>query len=477
MRSSLRTTLLCWLGVPLLLLLPVTAFVQYRLALIPAAEVLDHEIGNVTLALAPHVHTTERGVAFDINPDVDATLRSDEMDSILYAVLDPAGNAIAGERVLADEKVTLQPGEVRMYDTRVSNFRVRVAARGVACGKGVCQVRAAETSVNRSQIETRVLGTTLAAMMVLAAIAMIGLLSAIHGGLKRLTKLSDQLATRSLDDLRPLDASAVPREMSSIVDAMNRLFERLRSASVAQQAFLADAAHQLRTPLATLRTETELAILEPHSADMHPLLVRLQEAAARAARLSSQLLALARSDPSAAAAVAMEPVNLKDVGSEAAREWVPAAIAADADIGFELSDATIVGRQFQMREALNNLIHNALEYGGRGVRITVRTFARDGEAVLEVEDNGPGIPEAERDKVVQRFYRPAGSRGNGSGLGLAIVRDIAASKDATLAIETPPAGRGTLVRLVFPLADPVRGAADASTEQGTRDPASTPAHV
>jgi two-component system, OmpR family, sensor histidine kinase TctE len=475
LRASLRTTLLCWLGLPLLLMLPVTAYIRYRLALIPAAEVLDHEIGNVTLALAPHLHATPTGVRFDINPDVDATLRSDEMDSILYAVLDPAGNVIAGERALAAEKVSLQPGEVRMYDTRVSNLRVRVAARGVACGANTCQVRAAETSVNRSQIETRVLGTTLAAMLVLAAIAMLGLLSAIHGGLKRLTKLSDQLATRSLDDLRPLDASVLPRELSGIVEAMNRLFDRLRSASVAQQAFLADAAHQLRTPLATLRTETELAILEPHAADMHPMLERLQEAAARAARLSSQLLALARSDPSAAAAVAMEPVNLKEVGSEAAREWVPAAIAADADIGFELGDATIVGRQFQMREALNNLIHNALEYGGRGVRITVRTLVRDGTAVLEVEDNGPGIPEAERDKVVQRFYRSPGSRGSGSGLGLAIVRDIAVSQGATLSIATGSDGRGTLVRLVFALAPPLKGA--AAPAEGTRDAVEAPAHV
>jgi two-component system sensor histidine kinase TctE len=240
---------------------------------------------------------------------------------------------------------------------------------------------------------------------------------------------------------------------------MNRLLERVREGSLAQQAFLADAAHQLRTPLAALKTEAELALAAPHPDELHDSLLRLNAGAERAARLSSQLLALARADSAASAAMPSEALDWKDLAGDGAQDWVPRALAAGIDLGFELQSAPVQGRRFLLRELLANLLHNALAYAGRGAQVTVRSYSLAGQAVLEVEDNGPGIAPEERESVFQRFARgaaalpdAAGAAVEGSGLGLAIVRDIAHSHGGQVGIHTPAGGRGVLLRVTLPCA-------------------------
>ena len=216
---------------------------------------------------------------------------------------------------------------------------MRVGVHGVAYGAGVCQVRVAETRTKRDRGQTQALAATGLTVAVLAgAMALVTLLAAGRG-LAPLARLSQELAGRSLDDLAPLQAGAAPREVQGLVQALNRLFKRLQRSSVAQQAFLADAAHQLRTPLAVIKTEAELARAEPHPPELSAKLARLDEAASRAARLATQLLALARSDASAQAATPLESVDLALLAHEAADEWVPRALAAGIDLGFKLSAA------------------------------------------------------------------------------------------------------------------------------------------
>jgi len=168
----------------------------------------------------------------------------------------------------------------------------------------------------------------------------------------------------------------------------------------------------------------------------------------RTARLANQLLALARAEPGARSTTAL--VDLKSLAEDEADAWVHQALARDADLGFELAPAPVDGDAFLLREALANLVHNALEYSPRGARITLRTGRREGSAFLEVEDDGPGVPAAERARVLERFYRVPGTPGTGSGLGLAIVREIAASHGATLAINEGMGGRGCRVAITFP---------------------------
>jgi two-component system, OmpR family, sensor histidine kinase TctE len=281
-----------------------------------------------------------------------------------------------------------------------------------------------------------------------AALALAALVATARG-LRPLRRLSQQLGSRSLADLRPLEARDVPREALPVVDAVNRLFERVNAGSAAQQTFLADAAHQLRTPLATLKTEAELAVMQPHPPELATSLQRINAAATRAARLGSQLLSLARSDASVSGAAPTEVLDLKDLASAAADEWVPRALAAHIDLGFELQPASARGQVFLLKELLANLLHNALTYSGAGAHVTVCTYTAGGIAMLEVTDTGPGIAREDRQRVLQRFQRGAQNQGQGSGLGLAIVSDIAQAHGAQLLLSDGQGGKGLRVQVAF----------------------------
>jgi two-component system sensor histidine kinase TctE len=269
----------------------------------------------------------------------------------------------------------------------------------------------------------------------------------VKRGLRPLARLSEDIKARSALDLRPIDASAAPEETRSLVGAMNGLLDEVAAASRKQQRFLADAAHQLRTPLAGLQTHTELALAQPMPAECRTQLEHVHRATIRTARLANQLLTLARAEPGARAESA--PIDLKHVAGGEADDWVRQALVRDIDLGFELEPATVKGDAFLLREALANLVHNAIEYSPRGARVTVRTGRRGGGAFLEVEDDGPGISAPERARVLERFYRVPGTPGTGSGLGLAIVREIAAGHGAAVAIADSSSG-GCRVAITFP---------------------------
>jgi two-component system sensor histidine kinase TctE len=272
-------------------------------------------------------------------------------------------------------------------------------------------------------------------------------------GLSPLQELSEQIRRRSPRDLRPVEAAAVPEEARPLVDGMNRLLGEVAETSRQQQRFLADAAHQLRTPLAGLQAHAELALALPMPADCRAELVQVHGATVRTARLANQLLALARAEAGARGTDAPARTDLRRVVGESADEWVRRALARQIDLGFELSDAVAQADPFLLREALANLVHNALEYTPAGGRVTVRVRRRPAaagpEVVIEVEDDGPGIPAFERERVLERFYRIPGTGGTGSGLGLAIVREIVQAHGAALALGEGEEGRGCRVTLVF----------------------------
>jgi two-component system sensor histidine kinase TctE len=274
----------------------------------------------------------------------------------------------------------------------------------------------------------------------------------VKRGLGPLAKLSDEIKARSPGDLRPIPAEGTPEETRPLVSALNGLLDEVSQASRNQQRFLANAAHQLRTPLAGLQAHTELALAKPLPAEVRAELEQVHQATIRTGRLANQLLALARAEPGARGSAA--EVNLKALAEGEADGWVHQALARDVDLGFELEWSPVQGDAFLLREALANLVHNALEYSQRGGHVTVRTGRANGHAFLEVEDDGPGIPSTERERVLERFYRVPGTPGTGSGLGLAIVREIAAGHGATISITDAMAGssgtRGCRVAITFP---------------------------
>lgn len=453
---SLRRSLLLWLLCPLLLVMPATAVLQYQLTLAPALKAFDRALGDTVISIANFVQAGPEGVHFDMNAQTERSIRTDQTDAISYAVLGPQGELLAGDPPVAEPPLTLAAHEWRFYDAQVFDQPVRVGARGVPCGVALCQVRVAQTRSARDRLRTDMLTASAIGLALLAAVTALAVPLATARGLRPLQRLSAQLGARSLNDLRPLTTADVPRETLPVVDAVNHLLARVHAGSAAQQAFLSDAAHQLRTPLASLRTEAELAVLLPHSPELTLGLSRINDAAARAARLASQLLSLARSDATARAVLPMAPLDLRSLGAEAAGEWVPRALAAGIDLGFELQTALVSGQPVLLRELLANQLHNALTYAGPGAQVTLRTFNDGGTPTLVVEDTGPGIPAEDRARVLQRFQRGAQASGDGSGLGLAIVSDIAQAHGAALALRdgagAGAGGRGLAVWLRFPAA-------------------------
>jgi two-component system sensor histidine kinase TctE len=286
-------------------------------------------------------------------------------------------------------------------------------------------------------------------------------------GLAPLHALQAHIRARRPDDLSPLEARRAPPEIEPLVTSFNDLLTRLEQNMELQKRFIADAAHQMKTPLAGLRTQAELALRQDASAEVHRSLEQIATSSEHAARLVTQLLALARAENRMSGQI-FTPVEIGDVARSAVRDWVQAALAKQMDLGYEGPETPeeaieVEGNPVMLREMLSNLIDNAIRYTPAGGRITVRVRRDDaaGMAHLEVEDTGMGIPAAERERVLERFYRILGREGDGSGLGLAIVREIATMHGGKLSIEdnvyqTSPRLAGTLVRVSLRMIDRAR---------------------
>lgn len=450
---SLKQRLFWWLLLPLVALVPAGSFALYSVMRSTAVNWLDQGLGDTALALSHFIRLRDGEVVAEISRQTDGALRFDRFDHVYYLVQGPRGQALLGDELLAGPEIELRPGEWTFQDVSLGEQSLRLAAVGVDCGRGdgPCQVRVAETVFKRDTLRRELLlASTITMLLMAGALAAAGRLAIIQG-LRPLDKLSADVEERALDRLAPLDLE-VPAEVRPLGTAINRLFARLRSAASAQQEFIANAAHQLRTPLTSLRTEIELALLEPHDEKVEPLLKRLQASVDRSARLATQMLAMARADASSPQE-APRRLDLRELAAQAAEDWVPRAVEAGLDLGFELRPAPVEVQGFLLRELLANLVHNSLSYAGEGARITVRTGQSGGRAFLEVEDTGPGIAPEYRQRMLQRFQRGPASGGNGSGLGLAIAHDIAQRHGGSLSLHDGAQGQGLLVRLLLPLAE------------------------
>jgi two-component system sensor histidine kinase TctE len=427
----------------------------YFLSLEPASDAYDQALVDVGIALGERIRSTGDAIAFDLPGAAEQVLRTDKYDTIFYQLRRPDGTTLAGDAGLPPIPATQTPEDgVIAYDGVYREQRVRIVALLVPCGGQVCTVQVAETTNKRAKLARNIVLSSLVPELLITLATLAIVWFGVKRGLAPLEDLSEEIRARSARDLRPIDPGHAPQEARPLVGALNQLFGQVAEASGNQQRFLANAAHQLRTPLAGLQAHTEIALAQDIPEAHRAQLEQVHRATIRTARLANQLLALARAEPGGYRADAFAPVNLRTVVEDAADEWVHRAMAKEIDLGFELADAPVSGDAVLLREALANLVHNALEYGPAGGSVTVRTGVRDGRPFLEVEDDGPGIPPAEREQVLERFYRVAGTTGTGSGLGLSIVREIAAAHRATLAIGAGEgdggAGRGCRVGLTFP---------------------------
>jgi len=423
----------------------------YYVAIHPGTAAYDLSLVSTAVALGERIRPASGGFAFDLPTAADRVARADRFDEVYYAVRGPEGEFLAGDGDLPPPPPgTERNGDVAAYDAVRGGRKLRVVDVHVPCAGRYCTVTMAETTLKRERLARDILLSSVLPQAALAAVVLALVWFGVARGLRPLRGLSEQIRARSPRDLRPVDAAAVPDEARPLVESMNRLLGEAAEASAQQQRFLADAAHQLRTPLAGLQAHTEIALAQPVPEACRAELEQVHGATVRTARLANQLLAMARAESGARGAAGPAGVSLRQIAEEGANGWVHRALARDLDLGFELEDATVTGDAVLLGEALSNLVHNALEYTPRGGHVTVRAGpAPGGGARLEVEDDGPGIPPGERARVLERFYRAPGTAGTGSGLGLAIVREIAAAHGAALEIGEGEAGRGCRVTLRF----------------------------
>ena len=426
-------------------LLVLGAVGAYFLSLEPASDAYDQALVDVGLALGERIRSAGDTVSFDLPGAAEQVLRTDKYDTIFYHVRRADGTALAGDAGLPPVPASLEPEDgVIAYDGEYRGRRIRVVALQVACGGGICTVQVAETTNKRSKLARNIVLSSLVPELLITLATLAIVWFGVQRGLAPLANLSAEIRSRSARDLRPIDPAHAPEEARPLVGALNQLFRQVAESSGNQQRFLANAAHQLRTPLAGLRAHTEIALAQGMPDAHRAQLEQVHRATIRTARLANQLLALARAEPGGTR-VDAKPVNLRAVVEDSADEWVHRAMDKEIDLGFDLADVHVSGDALLLREALANLIHNALEYTPSGGRVTVRTGVRNAEPFLEVEDDGPGIAPSERDQVLERFYRTAGTAGTGSGLGLSIVREIALAHGARISIGAGEGPGGTAV--------------------------------
>lgn len=268
----------------------------------------------------------------------------------------------------------------------------------------------------------------------------------VRSGLRPLDKLRSELADRSQADLRPVTVD-MPEEIQPVAVEINELLRRLELALDSQRNFVSDAAHQLRTPIAALQAQVELAKCEEGSA-VDSKLLGIQAATQRLAHLVEQLLALARAEPQLGQT--STAVDLVFMVHQVAESWFPKAIEKEIDLGFELSPATVLGNEILLQELLANLLDNAMRHTPRGGFVTVSCGESAGNAWLKVEDSGSGVAESERARIFERFYRPPGQSSDGCGLGLAIVREIARQHHGTVEVGSSERWRGALFQVFLP---------------------------
>jgi two-component system sensor histidine kinase TctE len=394
-------------------------------------------------------------------------LEADPTDRLLYTVSTPPGKLILGNYLLPLPPASLRPrvDAPYFYDGEVTGAaagggprRVRISAlflkNGEAGGRQQWMlVQVARSMASRDSLVKRVLVDTLLPLSGLIVLITVLLWVGIRAGLAPLNRLRSEVEGRSPLNLMPLQIDAAPQEVRSLVQALNELLTSVRQNVSAQQRFIADAAHQLRTPIAGLQSQTEIALRDATDPVLTPRLQRVHRSAMRAAHLISQLLMLARAEPEALQDQDLVPTDLRALVRAVVADAVPAAARRGLDLGMDdtasddMADVTVRASPRLLQEAVSNVLDNAIEYAGAGCEVTVDVRRIGNVARIVVSDNGPGIPADFQGDVFDRFVR-ATTQGTGCGLGLSIVREIILRHQGSVELQTVrPHGLAVVMQL------------------------------
>jgi two-component system sensor histidine kinase TctE len=453
---SLRRQLLTWLLALLIPLLIVGAINSYYRAYHFSNLAYDRALFRAALALADQVVVVRGNVLMDLPQNALDLLEYDKDDWVYYRVTDPQGKTVTGEASLPLPPTPLLPGAHLYYDAKLGDKEVRIAAFSLplegTSAKGAALVQVAETKSKRIQLADEIIAAMMWPQVVIVLLAGFMVHYGVRRGLASLDKLQHAIEQRSHRDLSVVPIEDSPREVQPLLRAMNDLLQRVRANIDQQQRFTADASHQLRTPLAGLQTQAEMALRESDPVRIRHALEWIQAGTVRLSRLVSQLLALARVEPGSGRESAWQSLDLVQLARETAAEWVLIGLEKHIDLGFEApsSPVRISGNEIMLREMLSNLVDNAIRYTPTNGKVTVAIAVENESALLIVEDNGHGIPPSERERVFERFHRLPESGGDGCGLGLAIVREIALAHHAHIDVADGSDGIGTRITVSLP---------------------------
>jgi two-component system sensor histidine kinase TctE len=454
-QRSLFGEILDWMLAPLLLLWPMSVALTWLVAQNIANRPYDRELGELVRAVARQVPPVSapdaagrKRLKSDLEHAATLLLRPDDNDSVFFQVLGTRGEFVAGDPDLPVPADLPGSVEVRFRDDVIREEPVRVAYVWARVdgddGDAASLVQLAETLDKRSRLATEIIKGVILPQFVILPLAVLLVWLALARGIRPLAELQQRIRQRESTDLSPIEERHVPEEVAPLVGAINDLLTRLDQSIATQRHFLADAAHQLKTPLAGLRTQAELAEREIDSGQGDPQSLKhsLQQIALssqRAAHMVNQLLSMARAEDKEQA-LRHQAFDLAAITMETVRDFVPKAMEKHIDLGYEGPDgegaAGLVGQPVLVRELVRNLVDNALQYTPAGGTVTARVTPDPfGQVVvLQVEDTGPGIAPAERELVFQPFYRALGTNVDGSGLGLAIVHEIASAHGAEVSV-------------------------------------------
>jgi two-component system sensor histidine kinase TctE len=458
---SLRLQLALWLLGPLLAVWAFNAWLTYENAIEAANQAHDRTLFGSVLAIAERIAVAGDEIVVDIPYSSLEMLESSLQSRVYYRVSRQSGKHVTGYEDLKPPAARLSPGKPFFYDSQYLGERVRVAALLKPLYEPTVKepvlIQVAETAELRDSMSWKMVSASAAKELVLILLAAGLMWWALNRGLRPLYNLREQVAQRSKTDLSRMEVGLVPSELKPLIHAINEHTAQVARVTSAQRQFVADAAHQLKTPLAVLRMQADFASKQlgvaPHGdriddmTAVNEVLDDLRANTEHVSRLVDQLLSLSRAE---AAAPALERIDLAEFARATTFEWLPLALAKSIDLGFEGdAGAPIRGSKLLLHELLANLLDNAIRFTPKHGRITVRVTSSDNRARLQVEDTGPGVPEAERARIFDRFYQIPGRDSAGCGLGLAITREIAALHGATISVASAPAGSGALFVVEF----------------------------
>ncbi len=454
---SLRRQLLFWLIISLTLILSIGAVASYYRASYFANLAYDRSLFRAALALADQVEVIRGQVVVDLPQEALDLLEYDKDDWIYYQVTGPNGELVTGDKGIPPPTHLPQAGKHIYYDAVFDDKPVRVTAFSLpltgTSADGDVLVQVAETLSKRETMVREIMEATIMPQLLITLLATLLMLYGVKRGLLPLDRLRQALSLRSHRDLSPVPEAGAPLEVQPLLSAMNDLMQRVQEAIGLQQRFIADASHQLRTPLAGLQTQAEMALREQDPQAVRNALEHIRSSTVRLSHLIHQLLSLARVEPGSGRDLGLEALDLASLAREVTSEWVAPALAKQIDLGFEAATLPVMvsGDAVLLREMLSNLVDNAIQYTPVGGEVTVSVVSDQEYAKLVVEDNGIGIPQAETEQVFERFHRVSDSNGTGCGLGLAIVREIVHAHDAQITLNPGSEGRGTRVEVTLPL--------------------------